>query len=391
MNTRKDKLALLQIEDYDTTRYLAKASKPIDQELGKRIKWTMRLKLTSWLSYVLGITLANYLLELAVSQYERGRWLRARAKIRKLKKAGLRVVVIVGSYGKTSVKDAAYDLLRQKYVVVKTPGNINTLLGIDKVIEWELDEKAQVFLAEVGAYHRGDILKLCRMLEPEVGVLTGITSQHLERFGSMAQIVSAKTEIVRYTNAHQGVLIANGSDELVKRHVEQASWYKGEGRAVNLAGAKLIASTLGMTSKEIGRAVKQIRPVRSRFEMTFDRYGMKVIDNSYSSNEKSFEEDVRYLGEQKHFTRVLVTPGLVELGSETKRIHQSLGRLLPGRIDLLVLVGKNERTKNLVSGAGSEINYIYIEKILDFVEALKREKLKKEPLVLIENDVTENY
>lgn len=110
-------------------------------------------------------------------------------------KSGGKVVVITGSYGKTSVKELAYDLLRQKYEVVKTAGNYNTVVGIAKTLRYEVTKNTKLLILEVGAYRVGEITYFCKILKPDIGVITGIARQHLERFGSWEKIIFAKTEM----------------------------------------------------------------------------------------------------------------------------------------------------------------------------------------------------
>lgn len=321
--------------------------------------------------------------------YLYGLWLQTQVK--RFHVRGGMVVMITGSYGKTSVKELAYDLLCHDHEVVKTGGNYNTVVGIAKTMRWEVTKLTKLLILEVGAYHVGDITYFCNLLKPDIGVVTGIARQHLERFGSWEKIIYAKTEIVRYVHAQGGTIIANGSDETVRSAIEQATWYEGADReSINRAGAMAIASACGMSEAEIIQASAFLRLVPSRFEMTTDRYGMAVIDDSYSSNEKGFADALKHLAKQTRYTRILVTPGLVELGGESVRIHRELGRLIATSADLVILVGQNERTENLTHGIGGKVKIISIEKTLDFVKVVKNLKLKKEPLVLLENDIPEN-
>lgn len=306
-------------------------------------------------------------------------------------KRGGKVVVITGSYGKTSVKELVYDLLRQKYEVVKTAGNYNTVVGIAKTLRYEVTKSTNLLILEVGAYRVGEITYFCKILKPDIGVITGIARQHLERFGSFENIIVAKTEIMRYLKDNGGILIANQSDETVSKVVKNALWYSGSERSINSQnGAKMIAQACGMSKTEIQSRLQYFRDVPSRFELTEKRYGMKVIDDSYNSNEKSFVQAVEYLGRQKNCVRVLVTPGLLELGNESNKIHEQLGTKILGNADLVILVGKNERTAALESGIGKKVKVLYIDKTLQFMALIKNLKLKKEPFVLLENDVPEN-
>ena len=228
-------------------------------------------------------------------------------RIGEFKASGGKVIVITGSYGKTSVRELTYDLLRHKYSVLASSRNYNTVMGIAKTLRWELTSEVRWLILEVGAYRVGEITEFCRILRPDIGVVTGIARQHLSRFGSWEKIITAKTEIVRYLAKTGGILIANGSDETVKAGVKDATWYGGVGREeINRNGAKEVAKAAGMSEAEVQRWASTFRSVPNRFEGTEERYGMKVIDDSYNSNEKSFAEAVAYLGEQKKYARIIL-------------------------------------------------------------------------------------
>jgi UDP-N-acetylmuramoyl-tripeptide--D-alanyl-D-alanine ligase len=335
---------------------------------------------------------ANYVIGTGVKAMEQIIWAWTRARIKELKRGGMKVVAVAGSYGKTSVKHNLYELLRRKYRVVATPESFNTTLGIAECLKWEVDPKTEIFVVEVAAYHVGEITHLLGMILPDIGVLTGMARQHLEKFGSWEKIIEAKSEIAGYMKRTGGQLVANGSDETVKKAVAaiggQVIWYgRGEGRlAINLDGAKKVAQILGATKFD-----HKIRPTKNRFEMTTERYGMAVIDDSFSSNDRGFLNALKYLGKQTKRTRILVTPGIVELGELSNQIHEELGRGIVGSADIVILVGDNERTRSLERGIGGKVKIYHIAKTLEFMQLVAGLKLQKEPLVLLENDVTENY
>lgn len=386
------RLALLQMEQYDTRRYLLSLKKEASPELITRLKWTLRLRLTRLMSYILGVNMANRVIGMITLAGEKLIYLWVKRRVALLKQRGLKVVAIAGSYGKTSVKHYLYEMLRHDYRVVATPESFNTVMGIAKCLKWEVDSKTQIFIVEVGAYHIGDITYLLQMVRPEIGVLTGMARQHLERFGSWENIQKAKLEIAVYMQKTGGILVANGSDKVVKQNVEKLGvktvWYgsTADRNEINLDGARKVASQLGVKKLNL-----KMRAVKNRFEMTTRRYGMAVIDDSFSSNDVGFVGAVEYLSKQNKFTRILVTPGIVELGSESDRIHEELGSKIVGNADYVILVGHNSRTKSIEKGINSQVKTIYVDKTLEFMAAVKNLKLKKEPLVLLENDVTENY
>jgi len=320
-------------------------------------------------------------------------------EINRFKKRGGQVIMITGSYGKTSVRELSYDLLRCKYQTLETSRNYNTAVGIAKTLRWEMTRNVEVFIVEVGAYRVGEIMGYCSVLKPDIGVITGIAKQHLSRFGSWENIIEAKTEIAKYIENNGGILVANESDETVRKEVKEARWYPTSPTAslgasmdrdeINKSGAREIGRALGMSEDEIKDAAEHFRSVPSRFEITSERYGVRVIDDSYNSNEKSFVDAVTYLSKHKKYTRILVTPGLIELGSESQVIHEKLGRMIVGKCDLVILVGKNERTQSLVKGIDNHVEIMWIDKTLQFMKVVKDLKLQKEPFVLLENDVPE--
>lgn len=395
--SRTAKLALLQLEQYDTARYLAALRKDSDPQIAKRLRRTFRIRLTSCVGYFMGIPAANRLITLPTATVEKLVYLWVKHRITALQKQGLTVIAIAGSYGKTSVKHYAYEFLRHEFRTVATPESFNTVAGIAKTLFYEVDQRTQVFLVETGAYHIGDIARLLAMIHPSIGVMTGIARQHLERFGSYENIVTAKSEIAVYMKKVGGTLIANAADPAVKKAVSAIGgtviWYgtSGTRTAVNIDGGRKVAQVLGLDQKMLLAAQKSIRPVPHRFEMTSERYGLRVIDDSYSSNEVGFASAVSYLGLQKKYTRILVTPGLVELGNESDTIHENLGRGIVGNVDYVILVGDSARTRSLARGIDRKVPVIHVDKTLQFMEAVKKLSLTKEPLILLENDLTENY
>jgi UDP-N-acetylmuramoyl-tripeptide--D-alanyl-D-alanine ligase len=118
---------------------------------------------------------------------------------------------------------------------------------------------------------------------------------------------------------------------------------------------------------------------------------MLVIDDSFSSNDIGFKDALLQLGKYKKYNRILVTPGIVELGKDESDIHVALGKAIVGNADYVFLVGHSNRTKSLALGIGKNVPILYLDKTLDFMTKVKEIKSDKEPIVLIENDVTANY
>jgi len=340
----------------------------------------------------------------------------------------LTVIGITGSYGKTSVKEFLYAILKTQYQVLKTPESYNTVLGIAKVIDLELDESYQFFICEMAAYKRGEIKELAQMLKPKYGILTGINEQHLEMFGSIENTISAKFELVDAI-PENGFAIINGDNNLVR---ENAAKYKnnfvvyglgdfefsaknikvseegtafdlildgkpypcktglvGRTQVENIVAAATMAFKLGMKPARIVEAIGSLSAVPHRLEFKV-RENTFIIDDAYNSNVTGFKEALKLLENFKDRPKIIVTPGIVDLGSKTLEIHQSLGKLAGEICDGIILVGKSDRTNGLASGITSQDKIHWMDSISNLSTILKTLNLKN-PVVLLENDLPDNY
>jgi len=247
----KNYLHIFQLEEYKVGRLISWLLRTLGKkpkEVKKDIVWTNKAKFiyisslflflisSSILANCVGIFLSsilivilwlnNYLFiiisALLLKIYEVPNKIKTVKKIRQkvdnLKK--LKIISITGSAGKTSTKNILYQLLTKK--VLSTPFSYNTLFGIAKVIDYELNNYYDYFIAEMGAYKRGDIRELCKMTPPDVSILTTINTQHLERFGSLKNTINAKFEILQYMKPN-GVGIVNRDNSYSKENLDKAN------------------------------------------------------------------------------------------------------------------------------------------------------------------------
>jgi len=342
----------------------------------------------------------------------------------------LEVVGITGSYGKSSTKEILYQLLKDDFEVLRTPESYNTILGISKVVGLELNNKYRYFICEMGAFKRGEIKEICETVVPDYGLITGITEQHLERFGSTKDIVDAKFELfdsVKSANHFvfnlDSVYIEN---ELFKRKIKKVIGYGikpgcqvsvskksfskkgsqftitinnrnfrvftylfGESNIQNIAAATTMAVLLGLKPKKIVSKISKLRPVPHRcYLQYFNR--TTIVDNTYSTNPLGFMAMLKTAKMVKG-RKALVTPGLVELGEKSGEIHKELGKLAENIFEKIILVGKNTRTKNIFQSISKKAMVEFIEDDRITYSTKIREL---EPLfdwIFLENDVTENY
>ncbi len=380
----KAHLHILQLEGYQPLRFLKwwiKNPFKFKLEDKKPLVWTGKAKFIYALSG--GFWPLMFMALAILKPYEMiNRKLvktRVRNKIRCLK--NLKVIGITGSFGKTSMKEFLYQILKTKYRVLRTPESYNTVFGIAKVVDLELDNSYDFFICEMGAYKRGEIAELCWMVEPDYGILTGINGQHLERFGSIENIVKAKFELVEFVR-DRSRLVLNFGSEPVKKNAPAGVVTYGQGkykhpRDQNIEGAVKMAAILGVPKppKKLKEPIHRLSLIR--------RGDMTIIDDAYSSNTDGFVAAVKYLRSFKEW-KVIVTPGIPELGSATYEIHKRLGALLTD-IDQVILVGKNDRTRGLADGYQKPVEYI--EKVTEAISKIKTGK----SVVLFENDLPDNY
>ncbi len=342
-----------------------------------------------------------------------------REKIVSLK--NLTVIAVAGSFAKTSTKEILYQLLKTKYKTLRTPESFNTIFGIAKVIDLELDSSYKYFICEMAAYNIGEIKALTSMVPPKYGILTGITTQHFERFGSLINTIKAKFELVDAIK-NKGNIIFNPEDqniigELEKRKIKVpnknvsaknikfsnkgSSFYLiinqksypittslfGSANIKNITLASSMALKLGIPPKEIIFQIKNLKPADSRLALINFKKST-IVNNTYSSNIQSFKETISTAKNVKG-KKVLVTPGIVELGKLEKEAHETLGKETRGTFDKVILVGNTQRAQSFAKGLKNNFEFIEDNRESYFK---KIEELKENfDWIFLENDVTQNY
>jgi len=295
------------------------------------------------------------------------------------------VIGITGSYGKSSTKEFLATILSQKYNVLKTKKNINAEIGIARTILKELNPKHQVFIAEIGAYNRGKIKEVCKMLQPRIGILTGINEQHLATFGSKENIIKAKYELIE-SLPKDGIAITKNKLDLRAEDIKVEKKYisfrvnsvdfkinlLGKHSVDNVLLAASCAKKLGMDLIEIARACQRIKPEQGGMKFLKKpacQRGEKnpiIIDSSYSANPAGVMADLEYL---KIYPgkKIIVMPCLIELGKASKEIHQKIGRKISEICDLAIITTK-DYFKEIKKEAP---NALLIEKSEEILDKLK--------------------
>jgi len=358
------------------------------------------------------------------------------ARARLNERADLTVIGITGSYGKTSTKFILAELLRQKYNVLETPSSYNTPMGICIAVNEKLRPEHQVLVLEMGMRYRGDIEELCRIAPPDISVVTTVGVAHLDTMGSIENIAREKGDILEYMQA-DGSAVLNVDNEHVAGMVERAPgpvWrvsvqghedgdvtarcieYDTRGTAftvrddtgeearfqTQLLGVHNVLNTLlavavgramGLRLRAMAHAAARIEPIEHRLALRQEG-PITIIDDAFNSNPVGARNAVEILASMNEGRRVIVTPGMVELGERQHEENKALGRHIAEHdLDLAVLVGR-EQTRPIQEGlheaAFPSDRMEVVDTLFDAQEFLNR-YLEPGDIVLYENDLPDQY
>jgi UDP-N-acetylmuramoyl-tripeptide--D-alanyl-D-alanine ligase len=254
------------------------------------------------------------------------------------------VIVVAGSYGKTSTKEAIAAVLSEKFKVLKTPGGVNVDIGIARQVLAELSDDTDIYVVEAGAYVRGEIKAVMEMVQPQIGVLTGINEQHLELFGSIENTIAAKSEVVlnlpENGTAFVNIANANVANQLASfqasgREIHQ---YSAATPSENSEVAKMIGVHFGLTDKYIATGLESMEYPEHRLRTFVTSKGYTVIDDTYNSNPSGFRVALEQLRALSVENRIVITTGVYELGTEADVIHKGLDSLAQSIADHVYLV-----------------------------------------------------
>lgn len=338
---------------------------------------------------------------------------------RRLRESGARVVAITGSYGKTTTKEYLQHLIGDKVRSVASPASFNNRMGLARAINEGLVPGTEVFIAEMGTYGRGEIAALCSWLHPEISAIVSVGPVHLERFGSEENIVTAKSEIldgarlgvlaidhpllVSLADARKGsmeIMTVSGrgiaADIVVNPDTRHLALKGSDLGAIpddvfptNLAVAVGIAAGLGV-DVDPGLFVTLPRAQHRQTESTGSR-GFTIIDDTFNSNPAGAARALTRLVEvSPDGKRVLVTPGMVELGPLQDEANYEFARNAAMVCDQIFVVGQTNRNPLLRGSGNGRASVTVVAEREEAVEWV-RHNLISGDAVLYENDLPDHY
>lgn len=346
---------------------------------------------------------------------------------------GLKVIGVTGSYGKTSTKYVVNTILSQKYNTLMTPESYNTPMGVVRTINEKLTPMHQLFVCEMGAKYVGDIKEIADIVSPTYGIVTAVGPQHLDTFKNIDNIKKTKFELVDSLPKEDGLAFVNWEDENIrsvkinKNYVKygltsEADYYAenieitergssfdvvipnkesikiktrllGKLNILNIVCGVAIADKLGLTPEEIKVGAKYIRPVPHRLELKQHANGSIIIDDAYNSNIKGATMALEVLKTFDHKKRILITPGIVDLGDKAAEINQELGRKAAESSDFIILVGANQTVPiyNGIKEKKYPLSQVFVAKNLQDALNKMNSIITSDSVVLLENDLPDNY
>lgn len=301
-------------------------------------------------------------------EYLAGRWVKRQLRDHPALRIG-----IAGSFGKTTMKQILKTVLSEGKKVAATPANYNTPLGIKQFVQ-DLSGDEEVLIFELGEYYPGDVARLCAITMPDCGVITGVTKQHMQRFGTLEAARDTIFELADYLHAGQPLYVNGESEEarpaIQPHHFVYSARGVGEWKfshqTADLDGTSFIAKCesqelslsteligphqigpigvavdlahkMGLSGDQIKRGVGNIKPVEHRLQVMRRTGGVTVLDDTYNGNPEGFRRTLEFIKDLDFKRTIYVTPGIAETGPAKESIHRALGKQIARAADVVVL------------------------------------------------------
>jgi UDP-N-acetylmuramoyl-tripeptide--D-alanyl-D-alanine ligase len=381
----------------------------------------------------LALVLGNALVNPYEKKLQKRFWNEAHNKLLALKPT---VIGITGSFGKTSTKHLLGHILEIQAPTLITPGSVNTPMGIARVVREQLAPHHRFFVCEMGAYGPGSIARLCRLAPPDVGVITAIGMAHYERFKTLDAVARTKFELAEaaaqkngpvivaeqvlafgyardFRNKYPATTVVGRGDDCALRIVEalqtengiqaQVDWrgrqyvlrapIYGEHHVGNMCVVFATACLLGVTPEDVILALASAPQIKHRLEVRQGPGGSKLIDDAYNSNPVGFAAALQLLNTlHDGGRRILVTPGMVEMGAAHDEEHRKIGELAASSVDVLLPVLPDRMralTEAYIAGnrAGTVVPCATFQAAQTWMDA----NVTANDVVLLENDLPDLY
>lgn len=357
-----------------------------------------------------------------------------------------KIIGITGSYGKTTTKHFLRDIMSVRYQTYATPKSYNTLMGISLAINHDLadDFRSEYFISEMGAYVEGEIARICQLTPPDIAIVTEIGPQHLERFGSLENIKRAKYELISNLPA-DGVAAFNWDNGYIREMVAEGypatmltvsravpldeaqeqgiTWVAsdisenlggvsfrachapsgknelitsgivGEHNVTNLLLCIAVAFHEGIPLRDIALRIRGLQPAESRLVAETTAAGITIINDAYSANPQGVKSALKVLRMHDSGKRLLITPGMIELGALQDSENRKLGLLAAESATDIILVGPGQTAPIFAAIQSTDFDPSRVQVLdaLDDAVSWYQQNLRAGDTVLFLNDLPDTY
>ena len=296
------------------------------------------------------------------------------------------VIAITGTNGKTTTKELTARVLSSRFQTLYTQGNFNNHIGVPLTL-LQLKESDEMAVIEMGANHLGEIETLCRIAEPDFGLITNIGKAHLEGFGSFEGVIRAKTELYDYLRKNGGKVFANADNPVLSSFfasIELISYGKtsenfvsgiirkdipsleiewkrenGEEQFIsshltgaynfeNILAAVCIGTFFGIDAKTVTHAINNYIPSNNRSQY-IQTVRNTLIADAYNANPSSMQAALTHFSQLKTYPKMAILGEMKELGSYSEEEHRNIVRLLKENpIEKVWLIGVGFKVDELL-------------------------------------------
>jgi UDP-N-acetylmuramoyl-tripeptide--D-alanyl-D-alanine ligase len=343
------------------------------------------------------------------------------------KKLGLPVLAITGSNGKTTTKELVARVLSKKFNVVTTEGNLNNHIGVPKTL-LEITTVNNFAVVEMGTNHFGEIETLCKIANPNFGLINNIGKAHLEFFGSLDGVVKAKGELFEFMASNNGKIFMNSDIDIIlklaEKHMtkENIISYNQQNYNVKIFPAdsenpyiqfvfngikvstKLIgkynienalaAITTGkyfnISDVDIATAIEAYVPDNNRSQKIETKKNIIYMD-AYNANPTSMQASLQNFINQNAAKKMLILGDMLELGSSSEIEHQNIINLIKkSDIKNVILVGF------CFTKAAQNTEFTCFKNVDDCIEYLRENEINNRTILIkgshgIHLEKTEKY
>ncbi|MEN8115543.1 MAG: UDP-N-acetylmuramoyl-tripeptide--D-alanyl-D-alanine ligase [Bacteroidota bacterium] len=276
------------------------------------------------------------------------------------KKLGLPILAITGTNGKTTTKELISSVLSEKYNLAFTQGNLNNHIGVPLTL-LSMSAETEFGVVEMGANHPGEIAALCKIADPDYGLITNIGKAHLEGFGSFEGVIKTKGELYDYLRNKDGIVFYNSDNEILETIGEslhnrisygksnasftgepvasppylhiKANFLKGvlflntnltgNFNFENVLAAACVGNYFKVDPLKIQSAIKNYVPRNNRSQL-INKGDLKIIMDAYNANPTSMKASIESFSANLKGDNYLILGDMLELGKYSRDEHEKI-------------------------------------------------------------------